>query len=193
MSLFASSSRVPIASSSSSPLGNFVRGVSGAHRYVKGPPPRPRMPKTRSPYLAHPDPRHPTNRPADSRAPELDTGATPKHPLGATPIPRSSTYTELQNSSLKLHHSPPDSAPSYTIGNTPDLLKWLGGTSLQLSGEENAPYLREKKTSWGRADDKPYEPAAETVSEIVALREKGLSRNNVIKRYVFCNFCPFEW
>jgi hypothetical protein len=64
-------------------------------------------------------------------------GTTPVVKLGAAstaqpyefqPFTPKTTSVPLENSELRLHHSPPSSAPSFTTGVVPIVLQWLGGT-----------------------------------------------------------------
>ena len=145
----------------------LLRHLSGAHRYPKGPQPKPRLQKTRSPHFP--------------KLPLPSSGASQPHPPHLTDYVPSTSSVPLKNSSLRLHHSPPSSAPSYTTGNVPDLLSWLGGKSPRLSGEESAPALRASKPSesmQGIVDGW----SDEVRTEMARLRGRGMSRKNVAKR-----------
>ncbi|RSH91722.1 hypothetical protein EHS25_009091 [Saitozyma podzolica] len=116
------------------------------------------------------------------RIPVLSSPHNPKVPLPTSgtshPNPASSSLppasTKLEGTYLTLHHSPPPTAPSYTTGRKPDLLRWIDGESVRLTGEEQAPRRRDRReragsVTWGE----------EMVRRMRQLRESGLSRTQI--------------
>ena len=180
MSLFASSSRVTLASLPS-PTAIFTRSVSGAHRYVKRAPDKPKLPKIRSPYALDPRTIHSYDPDDPTSLLGPDHEGTPQENQRKLRLSPPSTSTLLQDSSLRLHHSPPASAPSYTTGNVPDLISWVGGNSVKLSGEEQAPIARKAKPYVGDLS-RELEQDVPLVEEIKRLRSIGLSRMKIVKR-----------
>ncbi|ORX40685.1 hypothetical protein BD324DRAFT_654450 [Kockovaella imperatae] len=186
MSIFASSSRLTLPSLSLPWLGS-TRQLSGAHRYVKGKPNKLKLPKIRSPYqqpstLKRPPVTDPGSSSSSDAAASGWSETSPFIPSPRTDFGwRPSAFTSLENSSLQLHHSPPASAPSYTTGNVPDLVNWLGGESVRLSGEERAPLARKlgqdlREQTLAVKSDQPL------CAEIKRLRSIGLSRSKIVKR-----------
>ncbi|WWD19534.1 hypothetical protein CI109_103995 [Kwoniella shandongensis] len=157
-STLASSSRtLPRSTFTLSPLGS-TRGVLHRAR----PPRIPILPSPHTPKT--PLPTSGTSHPIDPKV----------HTNGQLP-PSTTSSTSLEDSDgLTFHHSPPPSLPSYTNGQVPSLLKWLGGESVRLTGEEGAPVIKERKVFGGRA-----EWSEEVVSRIKELRAQGLSRKAI--------------
>lgn len=157
----ASSSRLTLSAFSLSPSLTAVRTkfTDGRARYVKRPPPRPKMPRTTSP--------HSTAEPLPS------SGASQPQPPHLGEFVQTTSSVQLTDRpELKIHHSPPSTAPNYTSGQVPDLLKWLGGTSVKLTGEEALPLRKERKGSAGHVV-KTW--TAEQIAEFQRLRAEGLT------------------
>ncbi|WVQ84335.1 hypothetical protein IAT38_006487 [Cryptococcus sp. DSM 104549] len=148
----ASSSRTVISPLSLSSIG-ATRGI--LHRARP-----PRLPVLNSPH----NPKLP-----------LPTSGTshPVPPNLGTPTPTTSS-SPLPDSGLTFHHSPPASSPSYKTGAVPDLLKWLGGESLKLSGEEGAQPMQERTFYGGRV-----EWSEEVVEKMKEMRLAGKSRQEI--------------
>lgn len=170
----ASSSRLP---ATLSPTLMFVRTkkTSKGSHFVKEQAVRaykPRVPKPRSPH--------------DIRTPNPNAGASQAHPLEYQPFIPKTTSVALEDSYLRLHHSPPASAPTYTTGVVPTLLQWLGGNSVNLSGEEAARLRYKAKAREVAAEGlaPPREWSEETKAKIVSLREQGMSQGRIIKKCV---------
>ncbi|KAK8853119.1 hypothetical protein IAR55_003820 [Kwoniella newhampshirensis] len=153
----ASSSRtlVPRSSFTLSPLGS-TRGVLHRAR----PPRIPILPSPHTPKT--PLPTSGTSHPID---PNQHGGKQP---------PSTTSSTTLEATGLTFHHSPPPSLPSYTNGQVPNLLKWLGGESVRLTGDEGAPIVKERKVYGGRV-----EWSEDIVARIKELRSQGLSRKAI--------------
>ncbi|TXT11130.1 hypothetical protein VHUM_01881 [Vanrija humicola] len=141
----------------------------------------PRVPVLKSPHAVTPA------RPTE--------GTSTPHPanLGgsSSPGPASSSL----GGKLTLRHAPPPSAPSYTSGTTPDLLRWVGGEGVRLTGEEGAPLRRARKEQQGTVQ---WE--AEIVERMRALRAAGKSRKEVAdeldipasQRYLISRVAPLS-
>lgn len=163
MSLFASSSRLlprsPII------IGS-IRHVSGSHRYVKGGKPKPALaPLLRSPH--------------NPKLPLPSSGASQPHPRDLSPAYSPTTSSvPLDSGGLVLHHSPPPSAPSHTTGLVPPLLRWLGGESVRLSGEEEAPLLRARREGNG---DVVGGWSEEIRGRMREMRARGMSRMEIAR------------
>ena len=163
MSILPTSSRLPTLSTSMT----LIRRISGSKYFVKRPPPRPKMPKVRSPH--------------DERLPLPSSGAREPHPPNLVDhIPNTSSVS-LEGSSLRLHYAPPASAPSFTTGQVPALLKWLGGESVRLTGEEAAPVRSRIKESQGQWSG---EWSDGVVGRIAKLRADGKSLSQICKMWV---------
>jgi hypothetical protein len=165
LSLPASSSR--LAPSLSTTL-HQVRYTHGKQRYPK----RTRM----TPWTTI------LRDPHNPRLPLTSSGASQSHPrhLVSEPdyIPTTSS-TQLDETDLTLHHTPPASAPSYTTGAKPELMKWLNGESVKLTGEEVAPLLRPAREPIGQLV-KTWDGGV--LDQIRSLREEGASRRTIAKR-----------
>jgi len=163
----SSSSRL---TASTSPILHQVRHAHGKPRYPKRVKIRPLMPQTRNPHFP--------------RLPLPSSGASQSHPLDLIPqdqyVPSTSS-TKLDSTDYTFHYTPPASAPSYTTGVKPDLLRWLGGESVTLSGEEAAPLMREGREPIGHLLKTLDET---TLRGIQQAREQGLTRSMVAKRSV---------
>jgi hypothetical protein len=164
----ASSSRL-LASSALQNISTFqVRHVHGKPRYPK----RTRM----VPWTSL------TRDPHKPRLPLPSSGPSQPRPRDLVPESEYVSTTSsvpLGDTQFTLHHTPPASAPSYTTGAKPDMLRWLGGESVRLTGEENAPLLREAK--------EPVAHLAKTwdqgvLDQIRHLRSDGLSRTKIAGR-----------
>lgn len=122
----------------------------------------PRMPALHSPHTP------PTPRPS------AGTSTPAPSALGGSAAPTTSA-SALEGSSLTFHHSPPPTAPSYTTGRKPDLLRWIGGEGVQLTGEEAAPLRRAPRAH------SPVAWSDEVVSKMKAMRAEGKSRAQIAK------------
>ncbi|CAD6573949.1 MAG: hypothetical protein TREMPRED_000971 [Tremellales sp. Tagirdzhanova-0007] len=163
MSFIASTSRIS-PQLQLSRLGS-IRCVSGSHRYVKGKPRAAKTPLLRSPH-------HP-------KLPLPSSGASQPHPPDLSPSYTPTTSAvQLDTAGLILHHSPPASAPTFTTGLVPPLLRWLGGESVKLTGEEEAPLLRERREAKG---DVVGGWNDELISEMREMRAKGMSRTDIAR------------
>ena len=119
------------------------------------------------------------------RVPALHSPQTPKQPLPTSgtshPNPSAVRYTppfsRVEGSNLTLHHAPPPTAPSYTNGVRPPFLRWVGGESVRLTGEEQAP-LRIQRIGKGHA------PAwdGQVKMQMIDMRKRGMSRLEIAKR-----------
>lgn len=81
---------------------------------------------------------------------------------------------------LTFHHSPPPTAPSYTTGVVPPLLRWVAGQEVSLTGEEGAKRRRESKVgetapSWSE----------EVVQQMQEMRKLGRSRKQIGDAWVW--------
>lgn len=76
---------------------------------------------------------------------------------------------------MTFHHSPPPTAPSYTTGRKPDLLRWIGGEGVQLTGEEAAPLRRQPRAH------AEFKWSDEVVAQMKEMRAAGKSRNAIAK------------
>jgi hypothetical protein len=77
--------------------------------------------------------------------------------------------TRLEDSGLEFHHAPPPSAPTYTTGTIPDVLRWAQGSSdVRRSAQAGAPLVRQKKTVGNGSHDLGL--SQEAVQEIARLR-----------------------
>jgi len=151
---------------SPSPIIIFTRHVSGSHRYVKGGKPKPALaPLLRSPH-------HP-------KLPLRSSGASQPHPRDLSPSYTPTTSSVPLDNGLVLHHSPPASAPSHMTGSVPPLLKWLGGESVRLTGEEEAPALRGWEPARGDVVAGWSEELKERMRE---MRARGMSRADIARR-----------
>ena len=145
-----------------------IRHVSGSHRYVKGKPKPAKTPILRSPHFP--------------KLPLPSSGASQPHPQDLSPIyTPTTTSVPLDTGGLVLHHSPPPSAPSHTIGLVPPLLRWLGGESVSLSGEEGAPLLHERREAMG---DVVGTWSDKMITHMRKMRTKGKSRLEIVRRWV---------
>lgn len=176
LGLASSSSRISASLSSSLTFIRTKKTSRGSH-FPKQPLVRsykPRIPKSRSPH--------------DPRTPNPNAGASQPHPLEYQPFIPKTTSVALEESHLRLHHSPPASAPSYTTGVVPTLLQWLGGNPTQLTGEEQArrKYQRKEKLEMQEGMTPPREWTEETKAQITAWRQEGMSQGLITKRYVQC-------
>ena len=159
-----------------SPTLMFVRGkkTNKASHFPKQPKAlsyKPRVQKPRSPH--------------DIRVPRPYAGAREPHPLELTPHIPTTTSVPLEASHLRLHHSPPASAPTYTTGTVPTLLQWLGGKPVALTGEEKAP-LKGPEHAPVSNFVSSRDWSDEMKAQIVAMRKKGQSRSSILKALVFC-------
>lgn len=124
----------------------------------------------RTPYLASP---------SNPRPIKPTAGTSTLNPHAPPPV---TTKTVLSDTGLVYDHNPPASAPSYTSGEVPDFLKWVGVAgpeaqqSVRLTGEHVAR-LRRSRTGRER-----MKLAPETVQEIVAARAAGLTRSAVAEK-----------
>lgn len=85
------------------------------------------------------------------------------------PTPPSSTLQDAPVEGLTFHYAPPPSAPSYTTGVVPDILKWTRGASdVRASGQAGAPYSKRKPAEGGR--EVVTMLSGEVVAEIQRLR-----------------------
>ncbi|KAK1921999.1 hypothetical protein DB88DRAFT_496831 [Papiliotrema laurentii] len=140
----------------------------------------PKQPKLRSyaPFIPQ------IRSPHDIRAPHPSSSASTAQPYEFQPFTPKTTSVPLENSELRLHHSPPSSAPSFTTGVVPILLQWLGGSPVTLSGEEVAP----RRVRGGRKPRRPEDmvPAKEwseeTKKKIVQLRQAGHSQLYIVRK-----------
>ncbi|KLT42295.1 hypothetical protein CC85DRAFT_285699 [Cutaneotrichosporon oleaginosum] len=122
----------------------------------------PRMPALHSPHTP------PKVRPS--------AGTSTPHPTAlAGEVAPTTSSTALEGSNLTFHYSPPPTAPSYTTGRKPDLLRWIGGEGVQLTGEEAAPLRRAPRAH------APIEWSEEVVSQIKTMRAEGKSRGKIAK------------
>ena len=163
MSFIASTSRV-LPQFQLPRLGS-IRHVSGSHRYVKGKPKAAKTPLLRSPH--HPKLPLPSSGTSQPHPPDLTTSFTP-----------TTSSVQLDTAGLVLHHSPPASAPTFTTGLVPPFLSWLGGESVKLTGEEDAPLLRERRDAKG---DVVGGWSEELISDMREMRAKGMSRVHIAK------------
>ncbi|GMK54760.1 hypothetical protein CspeluHIS016_0113460 [Cutaneotrichosporon spelunceum] len=118
----------------------------------------PRMPVQHSPHVP-PKPRQSAGTSTPNPACEVSTTSSSK----------------LGSSGLTFHNSPPPTAPSYTTGRKPDLLRWIGGEGVQLTGEEAAPLRRAPRAH------APIEWSTEIVTQMKAMRAEGKSRAQIAK------------
>jgi hypothetical protein len=140
----------------------------------------PKQPKLRSyaPFIPQ------IRSPHDIRAPHPSSSASTAQPYEFQPFTPKTTSVPLENSELRLHHSPPSSAPSFTTGVVPIVLQWLGGSPVTLSGEEVAP----RRVRGGRKPRRPEDmvPAKEwseeTKEKIVQLRQAGHSQLYIVRK-----------
>jgi hypothetical protein len=121
----------------------------------------PRVPPLRNPH-----------EPAAPRATEGASTAHPAHLGGAGPA---STSSSTIGDGLTLHHSPPPTAPSYTTGVVPELLRWTSGQQVRLTGEEGAP-LRKPRAS---APKPQFEWTQDVKNKIMEMRAVGRTRSEV--------------
>ncbi|EIW72265.1 hypothetical protein M231_04949 [Tremella mesenterica] len=120
-----------------------------------------------------------------SRLPHLPSPHTPKLPLptsgtskphiNPTDSVSRTRSVPLVGTPLTLHHSPPPSAPTYTTGSVPSLLRWIGGESVRLTGQEGAPRRRERKYEGSDALDW----SAEMKDKMMKMRGVGFSRKEI--------------
>ncbi len=172
MSLLASTSYALIRSSPSS-LGS-IRHISGSNRYVKGKPKPALTPLLRSPH-------HP-------KLPLPSSGASQPHPRDLSPsFTPTTSSVPLDTGGLTFHHSPPPSASTHTTGSVPPLLKWLGGESVRLTGEEEAPLLRKRREGKGDIIGAWSEEMKDRMRE---MRAEGKSRMKIARRWVI--LLPFS-
>ncbi|BEI88090.1 uncharacterized protein CcaverHIS019_0108080 [Cutaneotrichosporon cavernicola] len=116
----------------------------------------PRMPALRSPHVPS--------------QPRQSAGTSTPNPAAEVPTTSSS---KLGGSGLSFHHSPPPTAPSYTTGRKPDLLRWISGEGVQLTGEEAAPLRRAPRAH------APVEWSSEVVAQMKEMRAEGKSRGQI--------------
>lgn len=78
---------------------------------------------------------------------------------------------------MTLHYAPPPTAASYTNGVVPPFLRWVGGESVRLTGEEQAPKRIERR-------GKGFAPAwdDQVKMQMKDMRARGLSRMEIAKR-----------
>lgn len=128
---------------------------------------RPRIPKIRSPH--------------DLRVPSPQGSTATAQPYEMQPWIPKTTSVAIDNTPLRLYHSPPSSAPSVTNGAVPTFLSWLGGSPVTLTGEETAP-----RRSGRTRESKPegYVPAREwseeTKSSMIQMRAEGKSTREIL-------------
>lgn len=120
----------------------------------------PRVPVLKSPHAVH--------------VPRPTEGTSTPHPTNLGGSSAQAPASSSLGGSLTFHHAPPPSAPSYTSGTTPDLLRWVGGEGVRLTGEEAAPLRRARKAHEGTV-----EWGTETVERMQALRAQGKSRKEI--------------
>ncbi|ORY26714.1 hypothetical protein BCR39DRAFT_540559 [Naematelia encephala] len=167
MASLASSSRLGLTSSPFTPLGSLRLKHGGNLRWQKNRPKPPRIPKLYSPHT--PKPILPSSGTSQPHPPHLLAPDDYVPPTTASPLENGMTF----------HHSPPPSAPSYTTGVVPPMLKWLGGESIRLSGEEAAPLLRHRKEPIA---GKIHQWGEETVARMKELRAQGMSTKSVVEQ-----------
>jgi hypothetical protein len=108
-------------------------------------------------------------------APRPSAGTSTPHPAALGETAPTTSSSKLEGTSLTFHHSPPPTAPSYTSGRKPDLLRWIGGEAVALSGEEAAPLRRTPRAH------APIEWSEEVVGQMKAMRAEGKSRAQIAK------------
>ncbi|WWC71892.1 mitochondrial 54S ribosomal protein mL58 [Kwoniella pini CBS 10737] len=152
-----------LASSSRAILSFPIISKIGSTRGVLHRARPPRIPKLNSPHTPkEPLPTSGTSHPVDPKI----------HPRQT--IASGSSTILLEDTGLTFHHSPPPSAPSYTNGSMPPLLQWLNGKSINLSGEEKAPKIEERRTYEGELIW-----SEEVVGRMQELRAQGKSRKEI--------------
>lgn len=90
---------------------------------------RPHYPSPLTPLVVKPTAG--TSRPQPARKDQSSTTA-------------SSTHLTDSTNGLTFHYAPPPSAPSYSNGVVPDLLRWVQGAQVRASEQAGAPLLRSK-------------------------------------------------
>ena len=147
----------PIASSSRLPLAHPTLRRTVLHHAKP-----PLKPMLSDPY--RPKPRLPTSGPSKSHPPHL---------VSPEDMPLAPRSVSLDGTGLTLNHAPPPSAPTYSSGVVPDLLKWVKGLPVHLTGEEAAPRRREPREKDGPSWDE------EVVRRIAEMRGEGVSRKRI--------------
>ena len=141
----------------------------------------PRVPYTRG-VLHHARPaRKPAfPSPLDPVQPKPTAGTSTPRPTPSSPSSSSSSSSSsasptnasarLQDSGLEFHHAPPPSAPTYTTGIVPDVLRWAQGSSdVRRSAQAGAPLVRQKRAG-GSEVKHDLGLSQEVVQEITRLR-----------------------
>jgi hypothetical protein len=129
----------------------------------------PRVPIISGPHVEH-----------APRKTEGTNTARPQALATESDIPASSFTTPSSSKlegDLTFHHAPPPTAPSYTTGAKPALLRWIDGEGVAVTGEEHAPLRRAELP---RGVGLPF--SEEQVGQITQLRAAGRSRGEILKK-----------
>ncbi|KAJ9114690.1 hypothetical protein QFC22_005566 [Naganishia vaughanmartiniae] len=100
--------------------------------------------------------------------------------------PASTTLTDSAQG-LTFHYAPPPSAPSYTNGVVPDLLRWVQGAQVRVSEQAAAPLLGRKVQAKEEALKVIRSLSGDVVAEIQKQRSQDpvkWTRKALAKRYV---------
>ena len=111
----------------------------------------PRVPFTRG-VLHHARPARKPAFPSPLDPLELKpTAGTSRARTGTQPIKPTHPSTKLEDTGLEFHHAPPASAPTYTTGMVPDVLKWVQGSKgVRQSDQAGAPLVRRRRIEVGQ-------------------------------------------
>jgi hypothetical protein len=154
----------------------------------------------RSALILHPTPSTATRTVVHhARPPRRQRQPTPLNPLVVSPTPGTSrpqptrsskpssrsTVTLLSDTNIELHHAPAPSAPSYNVGNVPDILRWVAGVKdVRRSGQASAEWIRpNRRIQW----EKDVSISQQVVDEMRKLREENpqrWSRSALMRKYV---------
>lgn len=164
------SSRLPHASSTTMP--SFRLAAVSLSELM------PRVPYTRG-VLHHARPaRKPAfASPLDPVQPKPTAGtstprptASPSSSTSPAPALTANASTELRDSGLEFHHAPPPSAPTYTTGIIPDVLRWAQGSNdVRRSAQAGAPLVKQKRAGGSEAQH-DLGLSQEVIQEISRLR-----------------------
>jgi hypothetical protein len=155
----------------------------------------------RSALILHPTPSTATRTVVHhARPPRRQRQPAPLNPLVVSPTPGTSrpqptrssksssrsTVTLLSDTNIELHHAPAPSAPSYNVGNVPDILRWVAGAKdVRRSGQASAEWIRpNRRIQW----EKDVSINQQVVDEMRKLREENpqrWSRSALMRKYVF--------
>lgn len=105
-------------------------------------------------------------------------GTSRPQPSNKTPsTPPTSTLQDAPVQGLTFHYAPPPSAPNYTTGVVPDVLRWTrGARDVRASEQAGAPLTKRKAAAQGQGLDVVKSLTGEVVAEIQRLRAEDPSK-----------------